>query len=222
MALWVPHQVVDPGLEREVEPLVPEAQLLVVQDVADVGEVQRVEGNHRVEVDGIDRLLPGDVSGEACGDGNGEQSVLLLERGLEPVEVVLQHRDDVLEALLVADLVVEDILDIGQERDGHTFRVVGCDDGASVLDAVVGPDGSALLLSGVEEVKHVERRICLVAVVQEQGGEAGIEHVEGLLAGVRDIVSGELVLLRTGCPVLVDPDPGPVVQIHEILVVEMD
>ncbi len=65
MRLRIPHQVVDSGLQGEIESLVTEAQLLVVQNIADVGKIQGIECDHRVEVNGIVCLLSRDVSGQA-------------------------------------------------------------------------------------------------------------------------------------------------------------
>ena len=103
--------------------------------------------------------------------------------------------------------MVEHELHIGEHREGHTFGIVFGNDWTSVLHAVIAADGSVLLLLRIEEVDHVERGICLVAVVQKESCKARIEEVDRLLVIIGNVVAGKAVLFRSLSPAFVNPDP---------------
>ena len=117
--------------------------------------------------------------------------------------------------------MVEQVFDIGEHRKGDALGIVFGNDGASVLDAVVAADSPVLLLLGVEEIDHVEWGICLVAIVQKESGKAAIEQIDGLLVSVGNVIAGKAVLLSSLLPVFINPDPGPVIEVNEVLIIEM-
>jgi hypothetical protein len=48
-----------------------------------------------------------------------------------------------------------------------------------------------------------------------------MELIECLLTGIRQIITGESILLRSLCPIFVYPNPGPVIHVDKILVVKV-
>ena len=222
LALRVPHHAVDASLQTEVDALVLEGNLLVVQDVADGGQVQDMQGYDGIEVHRIDRPLAFDVARLAGGHRDAEQSVRLLELLDEPSVVFLQDRHDLLQTLLVPHLVVELELHVGEKRGKDPLGVVGGQYRLAVLDGILAPDGTVIFLLLIEVVQGGKRRIVLVAVHKEKRAEATRELVEGSLARIGKILPLEPVLLRSRFPEFIDPDPGAIIHVDKILVIKMN
>ena len=218
----VPHEVVDPGLQREVVSFVPETHFLVVQDVAELGHVQRVDRLLCVEIDQVVGVLPGRVPHHRGADRHRVEPGLVAEGGLEPLVVLLQGRHDVPDPLLVPDLVVDVVLGPREQRRLDRFGVVLGEHGLAVLHRVLSADGAVRLLLPVEVVQLRGRGVDPVAVHQEERGEDRVELDDGLAVRVVEETRLELALGAGLADEVRRPRPRLVVDVDEALIVEVD
>ena len=105
--VFIPHLRIDPGFQRKILSLVPEAQFLVVQNIADCRNVQCVDRLLSVEVDEVPRILPGRVIHPGSGERYDVEAGVVLEGLFEPGEVFLEVGYYISQPFFVADFVVQ-------------------------------------------------------------------------------------------------------------------
>jgi hypothetical protein len=61
-----------------------------------------------------------------------------------------------------------------------------------------------------------------IGVNEEKGGTNSVELFDRRTAGITEELAVEAAILAAGEPAVLDPSPGPIVYIHEILIVKVD
>ena len=220
--LFVPHEVVDAGLQGKVLALVFKADLFVVQDVPELRHVQGVDRLLGVEIHGIAGAFSRAVVHLRGREGDLVEAVLPLEGILQPGEVLLEDRHNFLDPLLVADLVVHVVLGPGEERRIHArgvlFRVIRL----AGFDEVIASNRAVFFLTFVEVVQLRGGGEISVRIDQEEGGHDRFELIDRLILRIIEILLLKFVFRRAFLPVILDPGPGLIVYVDEILIVEMN
>jgi hypothetical protein len=124
----VPHERVDPRLQREIRALELEGSFLVIENIAQGRKVESVHGHCRVEVGEIEGVSAGRILHAGGGYGDSIQTVSPLERRFQPGPVFLEDGYDFLDAFLVGGLVVEVVFGPGEKRETKPLGIIGGQD----------------------------------------------------------------------------------------------
>ncbi len=166
---FIPHQVINPGFQREVQAFIAERNLLVIQDLTELRHIIGIQCLLGVEVHIVLGSITRAVDHLGCGLRHLVQPVRLLKGRLEPLIILFQDRHYLAHTLLVADLVEEVELGPCKQRRINCLRVLIGEYRCAVGQAVIRPYGAVFLLFFVEGIELGGSRIGTIAVYEEKG-----------------------------------------------------
>ena len=159
-----------------------EAQILIVEDIAESGHVRRVDRHSRIEIDGVYAFFARRVEHRACSKGDGIQAVFPLKRFVEPCHVLLQFRHDLFYAPLVRGFMIE--IEFRPSKKRHT-RALGIrfrQDGFSGFRVVSPADRAVFFLLVVKVIDILTRVEIAVRIYEKKRRENRFELIDDTLS----------------------------------------